>query len=132
MAPTSWKDDPEQFAALFSELTNSLQACLGLSAVVRRNAEQNTDDALNLEGQIERAVRAVPDVGRVHIHRWSDLSAHLHLWFMARPSRRLEARVRSIHPLSGSANGIPLPTSPGPVGHTSANAARARSASGSW
>ena len=40
--------------------------------------------------RLEAAVRAVPNCGRVHIHRWSDGSAHLHFWFMARPARRLE------------------------------------------
>ena len=35
----------------------------------------------------ERAVRAVPDVGRVHVCRWGDGSYHLHYWLMARPAR---------------------------------------------
>jgi len=37
--------------------------------------------------RVERAVRAVPDVGRVHVCRWGDGSYHLHYWFMARPAR---------------------------------------------
>ena len=37
--------------------------------------------------RIERAVRAVPHVGRVHVCRWGDGSEHLHWWFMARPAR---------------------------------------------
>ena len=40
--------------------------------------------------RVEAAVRAVPDVGRVHVHRWSDGSAHFHFWFMAWPARQLE------------------------------------------
>jgi hypothetical protein len=40
--------------------------------------------------RIERAVNAISDVGRVHVHRWSDGSAHLHVWFVARPVRRIE------------------------------------------
>jgi diadenosine tetraphosphate (Ap4A) HIT family hydrolase len=37
---------------------------------------------------IERAiVAALPDIGRVHVCRWGDGSAHFHLWFMARPAR---------------------------------------------
>jgi diadenosine tetraphosphate (Ap4A) HIT family hydrolase len=40
--------------------------------------------------RVEAAVRAVPDVGRVHVHRWSDGSAHLHFWLIARPARRIE------------------------------------------
>ncbi|MGH7760400.1 MAG: HIT family protein, partial [Candidatus Dormibacteraceae bacterium] len=37
--------------------------------------------------RVERAVRAVPHVGRVHVCRWGDGGEHLHWWFIARPSR---------------------------------------------
>ncbi len=37
--------------------------------------------------RFERAVRAVGDIGRVHVCRWGDGSEHLHWWFMARPAR---------------------------------------------
>jgi len=37
--------------------------------------------------RVERAVRSVGAIGRVHICRWGDGSAHFHLWFMARPAR---------------------------------------------
>lgn len=40
-----------------------------------------------LIGRIERAIRAVSGVGRVHVCRWGDGSEHLHWWFMARPAR---------------------------------------------
>jgi hypothetical protein len=36
---------------------------------------------------VERAVRAVPHVGRVHVCHWGDGSYHLHYWFIARPAR---------------------------------------------
>ncbi len=36
--------------------------------------------------RMERAVRAVPNVGRVHVCRWGDGGEHLHWWFMARPT----------------------------------------------
>lgn len=39
---------------------------------------------------LEAAIRSVPGVGRVHIHRWSDGSSHLHVWFQARPAGQLE------------------------------------------
>ena len=37
--------------------------------------------------RVERAVRSVGEIGRVHVCRWGDGSEHLHLWFMARPAR---------------------------------------------
>lgn len=37
--------------------------------------------------RVERAVRSIGEVGRVHICRWGDGGAHFHLWFMARPAR---------------------------------------------
>jgi diadenosine tetraphosphate (Ap4A) HIT family hydrolase len=37
--------------------------------------------------RIERAVRSVGEIGRVHVCRWGDGSAHLHWWFLARPAR---------------------------------------------
>ena len=40
-----------------------------------------------LLGRIERAIRKVPHIGRVHVCRWGDGSEHLHWWFMARPAR---------------------------------------------
>jgi diadenosine tetraphosphate (Ap4A) HIT family hydrolase len=40
-----------------------------------------------LLARIERAVRRIPGVGRVHVCRWGDGGEHLHWWFMARPAR---------------------------------------------
>lgn len=37
--------------------------------------------------RIERAVRSLDGIGRVHVCRWGDGSQHLHWWFMARPAR---------------------------------------------
>ena len=37
--------------------------------------------------RVERAVREIGDIGRVHVCRWGDGSEHLHWWFMARPAR---------------------------------------------
>ena len=40
-----------------------------------------------LLARIERAIRAVGEIGRVHVCRWGDGSEHLHWWFLARPAR---------------------------------------------
>ena len=37
--------------------------------------------------KIERAIRSIGDIGRVHVCRWGDGSEHLHWWFMVRPAR---------------------------------------------
>src|SRR5262245_39327847 len=42
--------------------------------------------------RLERAVRSLEGVARVHVNRWGDGSAHLHLWFLARPLGQLQLR----------------------------------------
>jgi diadenosine tetraphosphate (Ap4A) HIT family hydrolase len=40
-----------------------------------------------LLARIERAIRELGNVGRVHVCRWGDGGEHLHWWFIARPAR---------------------------------------------
>ena len=42
--------------------------------------------------RLERAIRSLDGVARVHVNRWGDAAAHLHVWFMARPYGRLQLR----------------------------------------
>jgi diadenosine tetraphosphate (Ap4A) HIT family hydrolase len=42
--------------------------------------------------RLERAIRSLDGVARVHVNRWGDGSAHMHLWFLARPYGRLQLR----------------------------------------
>ena len=42
--------------------------------------------------RVERAIRSLDGVARVHVNRWGDGSAHLNLWFMARPQGQLQLR----------------------------------------
>lgn len=42
--------------------------------------------------RLERAIRSLDGVASVHINRWADGPAHLHLWFLARPAGRLQLR----------------------------------------
>lgn len=37
--------------------------------------------------RVERAIRSIGEIGRVHVCRWGDGGEHLHWWFMARPAR---------------------------------------------
>ncbi|WP_245972685.1 hypothetical protein [Actinoplanes lutulentus] len=57
------------------DLTNMLAAELGVMTV-----------------RLERAIRSLDGVARVHVNRWGDGSAHLHMWFLARPYGRLQLR----------------------------------------
>ena len=34
-----------------------------------------------------RIIGHLPNIGRVHVNRWGDGSAHFHLWFFARTAR---------------------------------------------
>jgi hypothetical protein len=42
--------------------------------------------------RIERALAAVSGVGRVHVNRWGDGGAHLHVWFFGRPEGMVQLR----------------------------------------
>lgn len=42
--------------------------------------------------RVERAIRSLDNVARVHVNRWGDGAAHLHIWFMARPKGQLQLR----------------------------------------
>jgi diadenosine tetraphosphate (Ap4A) HIT family hydrolase len=42
--------------------------------------------------RLERAVRSLAGVARVHANRWGDGLAHLHVWFFARPVGQLQLR----------------------------------------
>ncbi len=46
--------------------------------------------------RIDRAVRTLPAVGRVHVNKWGDGGAHLHVVFLARPSGLLQLRGSSL------------------------------------
>lgn len=37
--------------------------------------------------RVERAIRSLGELGRVHVCRWGDGGEHLHWWFIARPAR---------------------------------------------
>lgn len=37
--------------------------------------------------RVERAIRSIGEIGRVHLCRWGDGGEHLHWWFLARPAR---------------------------------------------
>lgn len=42
--------------------------------------------------RMDRVLSSVPGVGRVHVNRWGDGGAHLHIWFFVRPAGVLQLR----------------------------------------
>lgn len=42
--------------------------------------------------RLDRILSAIPGVGRVHVNKWGDGGAHLHVWFIARPAGMLQLR----------------------------------------
>jgi diadenosine tetraphosphate (Ap4A) HIT family hydrolase len=42
--------------------------------------------------RLERAIRSISGVARVHVNRWGDGSEHLHVFFLARPTGMLQLR----------------------------------------
>jgi diadenosine tetraphosphate (Ap4A) HIT family hydrolase len=62
--------EPREHYADPGDLPNELAAELGV-----------------LLARVERAIRSIGEIGRVHVCRWGDGSEHLHWWFMARPAR---------------------------------------------
>jgi len=49
--------------------------------------------------RLERAIRSLDGVARVHVNRWGDGSAHLHMWFLACRVRRSGQRRAGPHPV---------------------------------
>jgi diadenosine tetraphosphate (Ap4A) HIT family hydrolase len=62
--------EPREHYAELGDLPDELAADLGVTLA-----------------RVERAVRAVGEIGRIHVCKWGDGSEHLHWWFMARPAR---------------------------------------------
>lgn len=54
--------------------------------------DQHAADLGRLIVRIERAVSALPHIGRVHVNKWGDGGAHLHVFFLARPRGFLQLR----------------------------------------
>jgi thioesterase domain-containing protein len=53
------RPSPEQLGAVIEEFANALQGAVGLAALLRRDAQTTTDDAVALEKAIARAASAL-------------------------------------------------------------------------
>jgi diadenosine tetraphosphate (Ap4A) HIT family hydrolase len=45
-----------------------------------------------LIARLDRAICSLDGIGRVHVGRWGEGAAHLHIWFMGRPARMEQLR----------------------------------------
>jgi diadenosine tetraphosphate (Ap4A) HIT family hydrolase len=95
-----WRCERGDIDAIWSDerwLVTPLERPSGLPVIVilQPRAHHDLDDLPDeltrelgpLLLRVEAAVRAVGEIGRVHVCRWGDGSEHLHFWFMARPAR---------------------------------------------
>lgn len=58
--------------------------------------DQHAADLGLLTVRIERAVSALPHIGRVHVNKWGDGGSHLHMFFLARPAGFLQLRGSNV------------------------------------
>jgi diadenosine tetraphosphate (Ap4A) HIT family hydrolase len=42
--------------------------------------------------RVEKAIMSLGGIARVHVNKWGDGSAHLHLWLIARPAGLMQLR----------------------------------------
>jgi diadenosine tetraphosphate (Ap4A) HIT family hydrolase len=54
--------------------------------------DDHAADLGRLTVRIDRALRALGDIGRVHVCKWGDGGSHLHLMFFARPAGLMQLR----------------------------------------
>ena len=92
--PAVWSDDKW---TLHAPVSSSLPGTVWLAS--REHADSFSDlssdvaaDFGRVVAQVERAILAQGDVGRVHLYRWGDGGAHFHVWLIPRPLGMLDAQ----------------------------------------
>lgn len=83
-----WED--ERWVLLAEEQPTGLPLVLVLWTREHLDVGEFDDEHAGELGQIAnrlvRIVEAMPGIGRCHVNRWGDGSAHSHVWFFARPA----------------------------------------------
>jgi diadenosine tetraphosphate (Ap4A) HIT family hydrolase len=83
-----WED--EHWILLAEPAPTGLPLVLTLWTRDHEDAGQIDDDLASEFGRISnrlvRIIEGLPEIGRVHVNRWGDGSAHFHVWFFARPA----------------------------------------------
>jgi diadenosine tetraphosphate (Ap4A) HIT family hydrolase len=83
-----WED--ERWVLTAEPAPTGLPLVLILSTRDHEDAGQIDDDLASEFGRIAnrlvRIIENLPHIGRAHVNRWGDGSAHFHVWFFARPA----------------------------------------------
>jgi hypothetical protein len=93
-ADAVWSDD----RWLLSAMDEPLGVPVGVLLEPRAHLDLgDVDDKIAAEMgvlivRIERAIMGLGNIARVHLNRWGDGGAHLHLWFLGRPAGLLQLR----------------------------------------
>ena len=86
-ADTVWED--ERWVLTAEREPSGLPLVLTLWTREHFDIGEFDDDHASELGRIAnrlvRIIEAMPGIGRVHVNRWGDGSAHSHIWFFARP-----------------------------------------------
>ncbi|GAA4707740.1 hypothetical protein [Nocardioides conyzicola] len=82
-----WED--ERWVLFAPSAPTGLPLVMTLWTRDHEDAGQIDDDLASEFGRISnrlvRIIESLPGIGRVHVNRWGDGSAHFHVWFFARP-----------------------------------------------
>jgi diadenosine tetraphosphate (Ap4A) HIT family hydrolase len=83
---TVWEDE---HWVLTARPVSGLPLVVVLQTRDHEDAGQINDELASEFGRISnrlvRIIEGLPGIGRVHVNRWGDGSAHFHVWFFARP-----------------------------------------------
>lgn len=89
-----WRDEQWHVRAL--DKPTGLPVVLTLYPNAHHDLEDLPDDLAAGLGpmirRLSRAIQTVEGVARVHVNRWGDGSAHLHIWFLSRPAGMRQMR----------------------------------------
>ncbi len=88
-ADAIWRN--ERWVVTAPEKPGGLPLMLSLQPVEHMDFSDMDDDLASEYGRVtnwlHRIMGRLPDVGRVHVCKWGDGGAHMHVWFIARPAR---------------------------------------------
>jgi len=90
--PAVWSNDRWQVRPLSFNYTEGTPApfpAYMLETVEHMDIEDFDDEYAAELGimtiRLERAIKAIGSIGRVHFNRWGDGGSHFHVWFLGRP-----------------------------------------------